>query len=101
MKKVQYQALDGCGFLLNKRCYKDTVGGRNSVSAGEILSCLITCLCHSASAEEVHEKKQFLSGICRQIWRDNCRTGILIGVFSADRVGVRGQVMVPTFSAKK
>lgn len=41
VKKVPYQALNGCGFLLNKWCCKDAVGGRNSVSTGEILSFLI------------------------------------------------------------
>lgn len=90
-KKNQYQALNGCGFLPNKWYCKDAVGGRNSVSAGKIVMPSNICLCHSTNAKEVPKKKQFFSVICRQIWRDNCQNRILMGVFLADCVSMRGK----------
>lgn len=62
-----------------------------SVSAGKIVMPSNICLCHSTNAKEAPKEKQFFSVICRQIWRYNCQNRILMGVFLADCVGMRGK----------
>lgn len=68
MKKIQCQALNGCGFLLNQQYWKEAGGGSNRFSAGEML-CSINSATATPHVPRSAQKKQIFSEICRQIWR--------------------------------